>query len=62
MNDNLVKRITDSQLKGDFVDGQIYLHTDVNKLEDISKTGINENFYDIQKILNGTKMVGNSLL
>ena len=46
-------RITDSMLTANYVDGQTFLHTDANSIVSILKEGVNANYKDIQKILNG---------
>ena len=55
----LYARIAETDLNPTYKDGQVYQHTDVNKMLDIVKTAVNENYYDIQKLENGTKKVGN---
>lgn len=52
------KRISDNDLTGDFVDGSLLLHTDMNEIETLTKTGINANYEDIQKLQDGTLVVG----
>lgn len=54
------KRIGDNYLKAEWKDGEIVQHTDLNKLETIIKAGINANYVDIQKILDGTYTVGSA--
>ena len=65
MNDmeeeTLYERIGEADLNPTYKDGQVYQHTDVNKMLSIFKTAINENYYDIQKLENGTKSVGNAV-
>lgn len=56
----LNKRIGDAYLNPDFVDGQVLLHTTLNEIVSVTKAGINENYYDIQNILNGTLLPANS--
>lgn len=46
-------RITDSLLTANYVDGQTFLHTDANSIVSVLKEGVNANYRDIQKILNG---------
>lgn len=60
MSEELQKRISDAYLNPTFTDGQVLLHTDMNEIVSVTKTGINENYYDIQKIINGTTTVANS--
>lgn len=57
---DLILRIGDEYLNGDFKDGQILTHEDMNEIVQIVKTSINENYYDIQKIQNGEITSGNS--
>lgn len=54
------KRISDDYLKGDYVDGSILQHTDMNELESVAKEGINANYVDIQKLQDGTLSVKNA--
>lgn len=42
-------RIEDNVLQGNYKDGQIFYHLDVNKIINILKEAINSNFIDIQK-------------
>ena len=56
-----VKRIGDDYLKGEYLDGDVVTHSELNELETIVKTGINENYYDIQDITTGDTSVGNSI-
>ena len=53
-------RIDDNYLKADWKDGEILQHTDVNELDIVVKTAINANYEDIQKILDGTYVVGSA--
>ena len=46
-------RITDSLLTANYVDGQTFLHTDANSIVSVLKEGVNANYRDIQKLLNG---------
>ena len=62
MEENLTKRIGDNVLNTVYVDGQTYSHTDINELVSVCKTAINENYYDIQRIQNGSIQVGDALL
>ena len=55
MNYNV--RIDDNFLKADHSDGEVLQHTDLNELENVVKTAINENYVDIQKLQDGTKSV-----
>jgi hypothetical protein len=57
----LNKRISDALLVPNFVDGQVLLHTDLNEIVSVTKLGINENYYDIQKIINGETVPADSL-
>ena len=56
----LYDRIGETDLNPTYKDGQTYQHTDINQMLGILKTAINENYYDIQRLLNGTKTVGNA--
>lgn len=58
--ENLYDRIGEEDLNPNYKDGQVYQHTDINNMVSILKTSVNENYYDIQRIENGTKPVGNS--
>lgn len=58
--ENLVKRIGDTYLNPNFVDGQVLLHTDMNEIVSVTKTAINENYNDIQRLQNGTLSAGNA--
>ena len=60
MEEELYKRIGEADLNPTYKDGQVYQHTDVNNMLSILKTAINENYFDIQKIENGEKDVGNA--
>ena len=60
MDENLIKRIGDEHLQADHKDGETFLHTDYNEFLSIFKTSINENYYDIQRITNGTLKVYNT--
>ena len=53
-------RIDDNFLRGDHVDGQVLQHTDLNELESVAKIAINANYEDIQKLQDGTIMIGNA--
>jgi len=57
----LYNRINDADYNANYVDGQVFQHLDANKIVDITKEGINENYYDIQRIQNGTKSAGNAM-
>lgn len=61
-NEDLTKRIGDQYLVPNFVDGDVLLHTKLNEAWIILKESINANYYDIQKLQNGTTPSGNSLL
>lgn len=54
MSEELTKRIGDAYLNPTFTDGEVLLHTEMNEIVSVTKTGINENYYDIQRIINGT--------
>lgn len=56
----LYDRIGETDLNPTYKDGQTYQHTDVNNQVSIIKTAVNENYYDIQKMQNGEKSVGNA--
>lgn len=56
----LYDRIGETDLNPNFVDGQPLQHTDMNNIVSLTKTGINENYYDIQKMQSGAKTVGNA--
>ena len=58
MEETLYDRIGEADLNPIYKDGQVYQHTDVNNMLSILKTAINENYYDIQRILNGDKTAG----
>lgn len=60
MTEELVKRIGDEYLNANYSDGQILTHEELNEIVTVTKTGINENFNDIQKIQNGSQLVGNA--
>ena len=48
MEEELIERIPDTVLDGDYVDGQKVYHTDMNQIIDVLKEGVNANFKDIQ--------------
>lgn len=56
----LYDRIGETDLNPTYKDGQTYQHTDINQMLGILKTAINENYYDIQRLLSGVKTVGNA--
>lgn len=56
----LYNRIGETDLNPTYKDGQTYQHTDINQMLGILKTAINENYYDIQRLQNGEKTVGNA--
>ena len=56
----LYDRIGETDLNPTYKDGQTYQHTDINQMLGILKTAINENYYDIQRLLSGQKTVGNA--
>lgn len=56
----LYDRIGETDLNPTYKDGQTYQHTDINNQVSIIKTAVNENYYDIQKMQNGQKTVGNA--
>lgn len=60
MDENLIKRIGDEYLQANHKDGETFLHTDYNEFLSIFKTSINENYYDIQRIIKGTLKVYNT--
>ena len=60
MEEDLYERIGEADLNPTYKDGQVYQHTDVNNMLSILKTAVNENYYDIQRIENGEKTVGNA--
>lgn len=53
-------RIGENYLKGVWKDGEILQHTDLNEREVLIKAAINANYADIQKILDGTYVVGSA--
>lgn len=57
---SLIKRIGDALLAPSFVDGQVLSHTTMNEIVSVTKEGINENYYDIQRIVNGETVPANS--
>lgn len=46
-------RISDDILPGNYKDGDKLMHTDLNRIVDILKAGVNANFSDILTIMNG---------
>lgn len=56
----LYDRIGETDLNPTYKDGQVYQHTDINNQNSLIKKGINENYYDIQKLQKGEKTVGNA--
>lgn len=60
MEENLYNRIGEADLNPTYKDGQVYQHTDVNNMLSILKLAINENYYDIQRLWNGERSVGNA--
>ena len=60
MEEDLYERIGEADLNPTYKDGQVYQHTDVNNMLSILKTAVNENYYDIQRMENGEKNVGNA--
>lgn len=58
--ETLYDRIGEADLNPIYKDGQVYQHTDVNNMLSILKTAVNENYYDIQRLENGTKSVENA--
>lgn len=54
------KRIDENDLKGNYTDGSVLLHTDMNKIEILTRDGINANYEDIQKIEDGSITVENA--
>lgn len=53
-------RISEADLNPIYKDGQVYQHTDVNNMLSILKTAVNENYYDIQRFVNGELIVENA--
>lgn len=60
MEEDLYERIGEGDLNPTYKDGQVYQHTDINNMLSILKTAVNENYYDIQRLENGDKTVGNA--
>jgi hypothetical protein len=60
MEEDLYERIGEADLNPTYKDGQVYQHTDINNMLSILKTAVNENYYDIQRLENGDKTVGNA--
>lgn len=60
MEEDLYERIGEADLNPTYKDGQVYQHTDINNMLSILKTAVNENYYDIQRLENGEKIVGNA--
>jgi hypothetical protein len=60
MEETLIERIGEAYLNPTFVDGQVLLHTTMNEIVSITKMGINENYKDIQRIINGALVPDNS--
>lgn len=60
MEEDLYERIGEGDLNPTYKDGQAYQHTDINNMLSILKTAVNENYYDIQRLENGEKVVGNA--
>lgn len=60
MEEDLYERIGEGDLNPTYKDGQVYQHTDINNMLSILKTAVNENYYDIQRLENGEKTVGNA--
>lgn len=58
MEEDLYERIGEGDLNPTYKDGQVYQHTDINNMLSILKTAVNENYYDIQRLGNGSKPVG----
>lgn len=61
MSEELRQRIGDAFLNPNFKDGEVLLHTTLNEIVSVTKTGINENYYDIQRIINGSLTSGNAM-
>lgn len=53
-------RIGENDLNPTYKDGQVFQHVDINEIVSIVKTGVNENYHDIQKLQDGTKTVGDA--
>lgn len=62
MLEDYIDRIQQDDVLSNFVDGQVLLHTKLNEYFGIIKTAVNANFYDIQDLEEGIKLVGNSAL
>ena len=60
MEEDLYERIGEADLNPTYKDGQVYQHTDINNMLSILKKAINGNYYDIQRLENGDKTVGNA--
>ncbi len=60
MEEDLYERIGEGDLNPTYKDGQVYQHTDINNMLSILKAAVNENYYDIQRLENGEKTVGNA--
>lgn len=56
----LYDRIGETDLNPTYKDGQPLMHTEMNNIVSIVKEGVNENYYDIQRMQNGEKTVGNA--
>ena len=61
MEEDLYERIGEADLNPTYKDGQVYQHTDINNMLSILKKAVNENYYDLQRLENGEKTVGNAI-
>lgn len=52
------KRIDDNIIVADYKDGEIFQHIDLNSMITIFKEAINANYEDLQKIVDGSKVIG----
>lgn len=52
------KRIDDNIIVADYKDGEIFQHIDLNSMIAIFKQAINANYEDLQKIVDGSKVIG----
>lgn len=54
------ERIPENLLPANYEDGEVLQHTDMNRIELVIRTAVNENYKDIQKLQDGTLASGNS--
>ena len=54
-------RIPEAELPSNFVDGEVFGHTDLNKIISILKAGVNANYTDILDIIEGRTTVDNAI-